>query len=123
MWVIKRFGIGTDYRKLGFCLYEVINLKFIHNDFKKFINNLPKLPEIVHGKRITGGYCIMTDCVLQDSTHLAEMIGRLILYGIPNTSIQLLEIEAGNSLRIENHYLTEAGFSVRRLLSCATSVI
>ncbi|WP_155845808.1 hypothetical protein [Chryseobacterium gregarium] len=48
--------------------------------------------------------------MLRDSTHLAEMIDRLILYGIPSIFIQLSEIEAGNSLRIENHHLMEGEF-------------
>ncbi len=94
--IIKKFSVEVDYQKLGFGLRVIINLKFINDDFKRFISSISKFPEIVQCQRMTGEYCITADCVLRDSSHLTDMIDRLINYGIPSSAIQLSEIETGN---------------------------
>lgn len=94
--VIKKFNVDIDYQKLGRSLTVIIHLKFVNDDFRKFICDLSKFPEIINCKRITGEYCMITECVLRDSDHLRDMIDRLIHYGIPTTSIQLSEVEVDN---------------------------
>ncbi|EJL71864.1 transcriptional regulator [Chryseobacterium populi] len=94
--VIKNFSIGIDFEKLGYGLKVLISLKFKNDDFRKFIADLPKFPEVMTCKRITGEFCLITECILKDSSHLENLIDRLIPYGTPTTSIQLSEV------RIEN---------------------
>ncbi|CAM3169873.1 Lrp/AsnC family transcriptional regulator [Chryseobacterium flavum] len=90
--IIRRFSVEVDYRKLGYDLKVLISMKFKNDDFRKFTADLEKFPEIVTCKRVTGEYCLITECILQDSSHLENLIDRLIPYGIPTTSIQLSEI-------------------------------
>ena len=91
--VIKGFGASIDFGKLGYGLKALISLKFKNDEFKKFINELDKFPEILSCKRVTGEYCLVTECVLKDSSHLENLIDRVIPYGIPTTSIQLSEVK------------------------------
>ncbi|MCA4778024.1 Lrp/AsnC family transcriptional regulator [Empedobacter stercoris] len=91
--IIKGFGASVDFGKLGYGLKVLISLKFKNDEFKKFIDDLDKFPEILSCKRVTGEYCLVTECVLKDSSHLENLIDRIILYGIPTTSIQLSEVK------------------------------
>lgn len=91
--VIKSFSIDVDFGRLGYGLKVLINMKFKNDEFKKFIADLSKFPEILKCKRVTGEYCLITECILKDSSHLENLIDRLITYGIPTTSIQLSEVE------------------------------
>lgn len=91
--VIKGFGLNIDFDKLGYGLKVLISMKFKNDEFKRFIADLDKFPEIINCKRITGEYCLITECILKDSADLENIIDRLIPYGTPTTSIQLSEIE------------------------------
>lgn len=91
--VIKGFGVSIDFGKLGYGLKVLISLKFKNDEFKKFIDELDKFPEILSCKRVTGEYCLVTECVLKDSSHLENLIDRIIPYGIPTTSIHLSEVK------------------------------
>ncbi|SDI70244.1 Lrp/AsnC family transcriptional regulator, leucine-responsive regulatory protein [Chryseobacterium taeanense] len=90
--IIRRFSVEIDHQKLGYDLKVLISMKFKNDDFRKFIADLEKFPEILNCKRVTGEYCLITECILRDSSHLENLIDRLIPYGIPTTSIQLSEI-------------------------------
>ena len=92
--VIKQFSTVLDFEKLGYGLKVIISLKFKNDEFKIFITDLSKFPEILTCKRITGEYCLIAECVLRDSLHLENLIDRLITYGVPATSVQLSEIKA-----------------------------
>ncbi len=94
--VIKSFDVTVDFSKLGYGLKVLVNLKFKNDEFKKFIDDLEKFPEILSCKRVTGEYCLVTECVLKDSSHLENLIDRIIPYGIPTTSIQLSEVKVDN---------------------------
>lgn len=96
--IIKGFSIKINYEKIEFGLKVIVNIKFKNDDFKIFISNLEKFPEILNCKRITGEYCLITECILKDSAHLENLIDRIIPYGIPTTSIQLSEVETASSL-------------------------
>lgn len=96
--IIKGFSAEINYEKIGFGLKVIVNIKFKNDDFKIFISNLEKFPEIINCKRITGEYCLITECILKDSAHLENLIDRIIPYGIPTTSIQLSEVETASSL-------------------------
>ncbi|MGG5207690.1 Lrp/AsnC family transcriptional regulator [Chryseobacterium sp. MIQD13] len=91
--VIKRFTAEVDYTQLGYGLKVIVHLKFKNDEFRIFIDNIKQFPEIISCKRITGEYCLIAECVLKDSTHLEDLIDRLIKYGIPTTSVQLSEIK------------------------------
>lgn len=91
--IIKGFGASVDFGKLGYGLKVLISLKFKNDEFKKFIDDLDKFPEILSCKRVTGEYCLVSECVLKDSSHLENLIDRIIPYGIPTTSIQLSEVK------------------------------
>lgn len=91
--VIKGFNIDIDYAKLGYSLTVIIHLKFKNDEFKVFIDHIRLFPEILSCKRITGEFCLITECILKDSIHLENLIDRLIKYGIPATSVQLSEIK------------------------------
>lgn len=91
--VIKGFAASIDFGKLGYGLKVLISLKFKNDEFKKFIDDLDKFPEILSCRRVTGEYCLVTECVLKDSSHLENLIDRIIPYGIPTTSIQLSEVK------------------------------
>ena len=91
--VIKGFEASIDFGKLGYGLKVLISLKFKNDEFKKFIDDLDKFPEILSCRRVTGEYCLVTECVLKDSSHLENLIDRIIPYGIPTTSIQLSEVK------------------------------
>lgn len=90
--VIKQFSVVVDYEKLGYPLKVVISLKFKNDEFRRFIDDIHQFPEILNCKRVTGEFCLITECVLKDSRHLEQLIDRLIAYGIPTTAIQLSEI-------------------------------
>ncbi|WPO84570.1 Lrp/AsnC family transcriptional regulator [Chryseobacterium sp. JJR-5R] len=90
---IKQFTVEVDHEKLGYPLKVVISLKFKNDEFRRFINDVNKFPEILSCKRVTGEFCLITECILKDSRHLEQLIDRLIAYGIPTTAIQLSEIE------------------------------
>lgn len=90
--IIRQFSMEIDYQKLGYDLKVFISMKFKNDDFRKFIADLEKFPEVLNCKRVTGEYCLITECILRDSSHLENLIDRLIPYGIPTTSIQLSEI-------------------------------
>ncbi|UYW00695.1 Lrp/AsnC family transcriptional regulator [Flavobacterium agricola] len=90
--LIKAFQIAVDYEKLGYGLQVLVQIKFKNDDFKKFIAQLPNFPEIISCKRITGEYCLITECVLKNSAHLENLIDRILPFGIPTTSVQLSEI-------------------------------
>lgn len=90
--IIRQFSVDIDYQKLGYDLKVLISMKFKNDDFRKFIADLEKFPEVLTCKRVTGEYCLITECILRDSSHLEKLIDRLIPYGIPTTSIQLSEI-------------------------------
>ncbi|KFE97557.1 hypothetical protein IX39_20005 [Chryseobacterium formosense] len=90
--IIRQFSMEIDYQKLGYDLKVLISMKFKNDDFRKFIADLEKFPEVLNCKRVTGEYCLITECILRDSSHLENLIDRLIPYGIPTTSIQLSEI-------------------------------
>ncbi|WP_313373933.1 Lrp/AsnC family transcriptional regulator [Chishuiella sp.] len=94
--VIKKFSVDINYKKIGYNLKVIIFLKFKNDEFKAFITNLDKFPEIISCKRITGEYCLLTECILTDSIELEGLIDRLISYGIPTTSIELSEVNVGN---------------------------
>ncbi len=94
--VIRKFSVDIDYSKLGYNLCVIINIKFKNDEFRKFIDHLSLFPEVIRCKRITGEYCLTAQCILKDSSHLENIIDRLIEYGIPTTSIQLSEIQTGN---------------------------
>lgn len=94
--VIKGFEASIDFEKLGYGLKAIISLKFKNDEFKRFIDDLNKFPEILSCKRVTGEYCLITECVLKDSSHLENLIDRIIPYGIPTTSIQLSEVKVDN---------------------------
>ena len=91
--VIKQFTVEVDYEKLGYSLKVVISLKFKNDEFRRFIDDVHRFPEILSCKRVTGEFCLITECVLKDSRHLEQLIDRLISYGIPTTAIQLSEIK------------------------------
>ncbi|WP_294198014.1 Lrp/AsnC family transcriptional regulator [uncultured Chryseobacterium sp.] len=91
--VIKQFTVEVDYEKLGYSLKVVISLKFKNDEFRRFIDDVHRFPEILSCKRVTGESCLITECVLKDSRHLEQLIDRLISYGIPTTAIQLSEIK------------------------------
>ncbi|WP_294290805.1 Lrp/AsnC family transcriptional regulator [uncultured Chryseobacterium sp.] len=91
--VIKQFTVEVDYEKLGYSLKVVISLKFKNDEFRRFIDDVHRFPEIFSCKRVTGESCLITECVLKDSRHLEQLIDRLISYGIPTTAIQLSEIK------------------------------
>jgi len=91
--VIKQFTVEVDYEKLGYSLKVVISLKFKNDEFRRFIDDVHQFPEILSCKRVTGEFCLITECVLKDSRHLEQLIDRLISYGIPTTAIQLSEIK------------------------------
>lgn len=91
--IIKQFTVEVDHEKLGYPLKVVISLKFKNDEFRRFINDVNKFPEILSCKRETGEFCLITECILKDSRHLKQLIDRLIAYGIPTTAIQLSEIE------------------------------
>ena len=90
--IIKKFSISIDFEKLGHPLKVLIHLKFKNDEFKRFINDLALFPEVLSCKRITGEFCLVTECILKDSAHLENLIDRMIPYGVPTTSIQLSEI-------------------------------
>lgn len=90
--VIKQFSVEIDYEKLGYPLKVVISLKFKNDEFRRFIEDVHQFPEILSCRRVTGEFCLITECVLKDSHHLERLIDRLIAYGIPTTAIQLSEI-------------------------------
>lgn len=94
--VIKSFGASIDFEKLGYGLKVIISLKFKNDEFKRFIDDLNKFSEILSCKRVTGEHCLVTECVLKDSSHLENLIDRMIPYGIPTTSIQLSEVKVDN---------------------------
>lgn len=89
--IIRQFSVEIDCQKLGYDLKVLISMKFKNDDFRKFIADLEKFPEVLNCKRVTGEYCLITECILRDSSHLKNLIDRLT-YGIPTTSIQLSEI-------------------------------
>ncbi|WP_294239551.1 MULTISPECIES: Lrp/AsnC family transcriptional regulator [Chryseobacterium] len=91
--VIKQFTVEVDYEKLGYSLKVVISLKFKNDEFRRFIDDVHRFPEILSCKRVTGESCLITECVLKDSRHLEQLIDRLTSYGIPTTAIQLSEIK------------------------------
>lgn len=91
--IIKQFTVEVDHEKLGYPLKVVISLKFKNDEFRRFIDDVNKFPEILSCKRVTGEFCLITECILKDSHHLEQLIDRLIAYGIPTTAIQLSEIE------------------------------
>jgi Lrp/AsnC family transcriptional regulator, leucine-responsive regulatory protein len=91
--IIKGFETSIDFEKLGYGLKVIISIKFKNDEFKRFIDDLKKFPEILSCKRVTGEYCLVTECVLKDSSHLENLIDRIIPYGIPTTSIQLSEVK------------------------------
>lgn len=91
--VIKQFSVDIDFTKLGYGLKVVMSLKFKNDEFKTFLNNLSRFPEIISCKRITGEYCLVAECILADSSHLENLIDRLIPYGTPTTSVQLSEVK------------------------------
>lgn len=91
--IIKQFTVEVDHEKLGYPLKVVISLKFKNDEFRRFIDDVNKFPEILSCKRVTGEFCLITECILKDSRHLEQLIDRLIAYGIPTTAIQLSEIE------------------------------
>lgn len=91
--VIKQFTVEVDYEKLGYPLRVVISLKFKNDEFRRFIEDVHQFPEILSCKRVTGEFCLITECALKDSRHLEQLIDRLIAYGIPTTAIQLSEIK------------------------------
>lgn len=91
--IIKQFTVEVDHEKLGYPLKVVISLKFKNHEFRRFIDDVNKFPEILSCKRVTGEFCLITECILKDSRHLEQLIDRLIAYGIPTTAIQLSEIE------------------------------
>lgn len=91
--IIKQFTVEVDYEKLGYSLKVVISLKFKNDEFRRFIDDVHRFPEILSCKRVTGEFCLITECVLKDSRHLEQLIDRLISYGIPTTAIQLSEIK------------------------------
>lgn len=97
--VIKKYSVEIDYGKLGYSLKAIISLKFKNDEFRRFIDDVHKFPEILHCKRVTGEYCLVADCVLRDSSHLENVIDRLIEYGIPSTAIQLSEVKSGGICR------------------------
>lgn len=94
--VIKKFSVDIDFQKIGYSLKVIIFLKFKNDEFKLFINDLYKFPEIISCKRTTGEYCLLAECILNDSSQLEGLIDRLIIYGIPTTSIQLSEVKVDN---------------------------
>lgn len=94
--VIKRCTLDIDYTQLGYSLKVIVHLKFKNDEFRVFIDNIRQFPEIISCKRITGEFCLITECVLKDSAHLENLIDRLIKYGIPSTSVQLSEIKASS---------------------------
>lgn len=91
--VIKGFSVEIDYEKLGYPLKVVISMKFKNDEFRRFIDDVPKFPEILSCRRVTGEFCLIAECALKDSRHLEQLIDRLIAYGIPTTAIQLSEIK------------------------------
>ena len=91
--IIKQFTVEVDHEKLGYPLKVVISLKFKNDEFRRFIDDVNKFPEILSCKRVTGEFCLITECILKDSRHLEQLIDRLIAYGIPTTAIQLSEIK------------------------------
>lgn len=91
--IIKQFTVEVDYEKLGYPLKVVISLKFKNDEFRRFIDDVHKFPEILSCKRVTGEFCLIAECVLKDSRHLEQLIDRLISYGIPTTAIELSEIK------------------------------
>ncbi|MPT31185.1 MAG: Lrp/AsnC family transcriptional regulator [Chryseobacterium sp.] len=90
--IIRLFSVEIDHQKLGYDLKVLISMKFKNDDFRKFTADLEKFPEVLTCKRVTGEYCLIIECVLRDSSHLENLIDRLIPYGIPTTSIQLSEM-------------------------------
>lgn len=96
--IIKQFTVELDYEKLGYPLKVVISLKFKNDEFRRFIDDVPKFPEILSCKRVTGEFCLIAECALKDSRHLEQLIDRLISYGIPTTAIQLSEVKAKSFL-------------------------
>lgn len=97
--VIKGFDVAIDHTKLGYGLKVLISMKFKNDEFRQFIANLNQFPEIISCKRVTGEYCLMTECVLKNSSHLENLIDRLIPYGIPTTAVQLSEVSVSKVLR------------------------
>lgn len=96
--VIKGFDAAIDHTKLGYKLKVIISMKFKNDEFKQFIANLHQFHEILSCKRITGEYCLMMECVLKDSSHLENLIDRLIPYGTPTTSVELSEIQTNRGI-------------------------
>jgi Lrp/AsnC family transcriptional regulator, leucine-responsive regulatory protein len=96
--VIKQFRMDVDFAKLGYAIKVIISLKCKSDELWRFIGDLPKFPEILSCKRITGEYCLIAQCVLRDSPHLENLIDRLMMYGVPTTSVELSEIKTGNFL-------------------------
>ncbi|MGI9526711.1 MAG: Lrp/AsnC family transcriptional regulator [Weeksellaceae bacterium] len=94
--VIKDFDLNIDYGQIGYGLNVIISIKFENRDFEKFINDLHKFPEILNCKRVTGEFCLLTECVLKDSSHLEKLINRIIPYGTPSTSVILSEVKTNN---------------------------
>lgn len=96
--VIRGFRLDIDYEKLGYGLTVLVSMKFKDDGFQYFLSNLDRFPEVLRCKRVTGDHCVVAECVLRDSAHLADLIDRLIPYGVPTTSVQLSEAVLNRTL-------------------------
>lgn len=97
--ILKNYTL-IDHKKVGYSLSAFISIKFHSGKLMQFQKSINKFPEIVECHRITGNDCLIMKVHLKDSTHLEEIIDRLVLYGDPSTSVILSSWDISNNLPI-----------------------
>ncbi|MET6990620.1 Lrp/AsnC family transcriptional regulator [Sediminicola arcticus] len=90
--VILGYGLKINPKKLGYSLEVLILFKLYSGKLKLFVDQLDQFPEIQEGYRITGGFNICMQVLLEDQLHLQLFIDRLLQFGEPTTHLILSEL-------------------------------
>jgi Lrp/AsnC family leucine-responsive transcriptional regulator len=87
--IIQGYRVEVDYEKAGHALKAFIAFTAHSGKLIPFLNYIEKLDEVLECHRVTGNHCIFLKVVVSNSSHLQELLARMMEYGETHTSIIL----------------------------------
>lgn len=90
--VIEGYATTINLKKAGLPLSAYISIQVQKTNHATFVSYIKEFPEVIQCSRVTGKDCLIMKCALKDSSHLANVIDRLAVYGDPTTLVVLSEV-------------------------------
>lgn len=85
--IIAGYHALVDPMKLGYHILTFVNLDVVPEDKTKFYDYAEKVPNVLEGSRVTGGYSLLLKVVFQSTMELDLFIGQLQKFGKTSTQI------------------------------------